>query len=207
MGFNKGSRRAAFSLTGVTNVTAMYGWWLRAVLLSSYHDPMLIRSESGTDQTTIAEINRLAFGGDHEVELIDRLRAEGQVLSSLLAVDAYDRILGHILFSRVVVHTRAGDVPVASLGPMCVLPQMQRHGIGSALVRHGIKACRRLGEAAVIVVGHPRFYPEMGFSRHVVEHLESPFAGEAFMGLELVPGSLSAIRGEVIYPAAFAVFA
>lgn len=185
----------------------MYGWCLQRVLLPRYHDAMLIRSESVRDHTAIANINRLAFAREQEVELIDRLRAEGLVLSSLLAVDAGDRMLGHIVFSRAVIHTNAGDVPVASLGPMCVLPEKQRHGIGSALVRHGIKACHRLGETAIIVVGHPKFYPEMGFSRHVVEHLQSSFAGEAFMGLELVPGALSMIRGEVVYPTAFAVFA
>lgn len=166
---------------------------------------MLIRNESGADHNAVAELNRLAFGGEQEAELIDRLRAENLALISLLAVDAYDHILGHILFSRVMIHTTAGDVPVASLAPMCVLPEMQRHGIGSALVRHGIHACRRAGESAIIVVGHPKFYPEMGFSRDVVQHLASPYTGEAFMGLELVPGALSSIRGEVVYPSSYAV--
>jgi putative acetyltransferase len=207
MGLREGSRELPFRLQALLRFKAMYGRRLRRVLPSGYYVAMLVRNESGADLTTIAEINRLAFGGEQEVEVIDRLRTEGLVISSLLAVDAYDHILGHILFSRVTVHSRAGDIPVASLGPMCVLPQMQRHGIGSALVRHGIKACRKLGETAIIVVGHPEFYREMGFSRQVVEHLESPFAGEAFMGLELAPGSLLRIHGEVVYPAAFAVFA
>ncbi len=185
----------------------MYARQLQGELLSGYDVAMLIRNESGADRAEIAALNRAAFGGEHEVELIERLRGEGLVLSALLAVDAHDRILGHILFSRIVIHTSAGEVPVASIGPISVQPEMRRHGIGSALVRHGVKACRRLGETAVIVVGHPSFYSEMGFTRQVVEQLKSPFAGEAFMGLELVPGALSTIRGEVVYPAAFAVFA
>lgn len=135
---------------------------------------------------------------------MERLRAEGKVLSSLLAVDASDRILGHILFSRTVIQTSTGEIAVASIASICVLPDMRRHGIGSALVRHGIKACRRMGETAVVVVGNPSFYPEMGFSRNVVKHLESPVAGESFMGLELVPGALSTVRGEVADPAALA---
>ncbi len=168
---------------------------------------MLIRRDTGADRDAIAALSRAAFGGEQELELIDRLRAEGLVLSSLLAVDASDKILGHILFSRTVIHTPTGDVAVALIGSICVLPEMRRRGIGSALVRHGIKACRCMGEAAVVVVGNPSFYPEMGFSREVVEHLESPVAGESFMGLELVPGALSTVRGEVEYPAAFAAFA
>ncbi len=168
---------------------------------------MLIRNETGADHKAVADLNRLAFGGGQEAELIERLRAEKLVLASLLAVDAYDHILGHVLFSRVHISTSTGNLSVASLGPMCVTPAMQRHGIGSALVRHGIRVCRRMGEVAIIVVGHPEFYPEMAFSREVVRHLESPYAGEAFMGLELVPGALTSIQGEVVYPAAFAVFA
>lgn len=168
---------------------------------------MLIRNETSADHFRVAEINRVAFGGEHEVELLNHLREPKLLIASLVAVDAQDHILGHILFSRVLIHTRAGDVPVASLAPMAVVPEMQRRGIGSALVRHGIKACRRAGESAIIVVGRPEFYPDLGFSHEVVRHLESPFAGEAFMGLDLVPGALSAIKGEVVYPAAFAVFA
>lgn len=185
----------------------MYGRWLSDEAQSGYHGLMLIRNESGADHVVIAELNRRAFGGDLESELIDRLRAEKLVLASLVAVDAYDHILGHILFSRATIQTRNGETPVASLGPMCVEPEVQRHGIGSALVRHGIRACRRIGESAVIVVGHPNFYAENGFLRDVVRHLQSPYAVEAFMGMELVPGSLAQINGEVTYPAAFAVFA
>jgi putative acetyltransferase len=194
----------------------MYGRLLQPEQLSGYDGVMLIRSETGADHAVIAELNRRAFGGELEAELIDRLRAEKLVLSSLVSVDAYDRILGHILFSRVIIQTKpqptkgtlsAPPVAVASLGPMCVAPEMQRHGIGSALVRHGIRACRRMDQDAIIVVGHPTFCSEMGFTREVVRHLESPYAGEAFMGLELVPGALSSIRGQVVYPSAFAVFA
>ncbi len=185
----------------------MYGRRLLADTQSGYDGIMLIRNESGADHVVIAELNRRAFGGNLESELIDRLRADKLVLASLVAVDAYDHILGHILFSRVMVQTRKGEIPVASLAPMCVEPEVQRHGIGSALVRHGIRACRRLGESAIIVVGHPNFYAENGFSRDIVRHLQSPYAGEAFMGLELVPGSLTQLGGEVVYPAAFAVFA
>ncbi len=191
----------------VTKVKGMYGRWLPSDTRSGYHGLMLIRNESGADHALIAELNRRAFGGDLESELIDRLRAEKLVLASLVAVDAYDHILGHILFSRARVQTNKGEVPVASLGPMCVDPQVQRHGIGSALVRHGIRACRRLDESATIVVGNPNFYAENGFSHDVVKHLQSPYAGEAFMGMELVPGSLTQLSGEVMYPAAFAVFA
>jgi len=168
---------------------------------------MLIRSEVPADHVRVAEITRLAFGGHQEARLLDRLRDPSLLIASLVSVDARDQIFGHVLFSRVFVHSASGEIPVASLAPMSVLPAMQRHGIGSALVRHGIRACRRAGEAAIIVVGHPEFYSEFGFSYEMVRHLASPYAGKAFMGLELVPGALTGIKGEVVYPETFAAFA
>jgi putative acetyltransferase len=93
---------------------------------------------------------------------------------------------------------------VASLAPMAVLPALQRHGIGSRLVREGIEACRRAGYPAIIVVGHPGYYPRFGFSHCVVAHLANPFsAGEAFMGLELAPRALTSAAGRIVYPSPF----
>jgi putative acetyltransferase len=56
----------------------------------------------------------------------------------------------------------------------------------------------------VIVLGHPAYYPRFGFSAKLAEPLASPYAGEAFMALELVPGALAGVSGEVRYPPPFA---
>lgn len=72
------------------------------------------------------------------------------------------------------------------------------------LVERGIEACRRAQYGAVIVVGHSSYYPRFGFSHALVARLENPFAtGDAFMGLELMPRSLSSIEGRIVYPEAF----
>ena len=81
----------------------------------------------------------------------------------------------------------------------------QRRGIGSALVRAGLDAVREAGYRAVIVLGHPEYYPRFGFSPELAEKLASAFSGNAFMALELVPGALRGTRGKVTYPAAFGV--
>jgi putative acetyltransferase len=165
---------------------------------------MLIREETPADYAAIAEVNRLAFEGDVEAALIGQLRSSGTFIASLVALDEHGRVVGHILFSRVRLAGPAGaDTPLASLAPMAVLPSLQRRGIGSLLVRRGIDSCRRAGETAIIVVGHPTYYPRFGFSAGLVAHLQNPYAGEAFMGLELTPGALSNLRGRVVYPAAF----
>ena len=85
---------------------------------------------------------------------------------------------------------------------MAVAPGRQRSGIGSALVRAGLDQARRQHWQAVIVLGHPHFYPRFGFSAAVAAHFEAPFRGEAFMALELAPGALAG-RGRVTYPVAF----
>ena len=149
-----------------------------------------------------------AFDSPLEATLVERLRDDGLVIASLLAVDDTRRVLGHILFSPVTIVTGTGDqTQVASLAPMSVLPSHQRRGIGSMLVERGIQACRQVHSRAVVVVGHTNYYPRFGFSHALVSRLANPFAaGDAFMGLELDRGALSDMDGTVVYPKAFKVF-
>jgi putative acetyltransferase len=86
---------------------------------------------------------------------------------------------------------------------MAVIPARQRQGIGSRLVEEALAAARRLEADAVIVLGHPEFYPRFGFSAEKAAHLTAPFSGESFMALELTPGSLAGAPGNVRYPQAF----
>jgi putative acetyltransferase len=88
---------------------------------------------------------------------------------------------------------------------MCVRGDRQRRGTGSALVRAGLDAVGKAGYQAVIVLGHPEYYSRFGFSSELAEKLASPFPGNAFMALELMPGALRGTHGKVTYPAAFAV--
>jgi putative acetyltransferase len=165
---------------------------------------MLIRPESVQDHAAVAGVNHAAFGGQVEAKLVERLRGDGLVIVSLVAVDDSGQVAGHILFSPVAVVAATGEIQVASLAPMAVLPSHQRRGIGSMLVEHGIEACRRYGYDAIIVVGHPAYYPRFGFSHALVARLQNPFAADdAFMGLELVRGSLSGVEGKIVYPSAF----
>jgi putative acetyltransferase len=82
----------------------------------------------------------------------------------------------------------------------------QRRGIGSLLVREGLGTCRDAGHRIVVVLGHPEFYPRFGFSAKMAEPLKSPYSGPEFMAVELVPGALEGVEGEVRYPPPFAGF-
>jgi putative acetyltransferase len=89
---------------------------------------------------------------------------------------------------------------------MAVLPERQRSGIGSALVGRGLDECRARGERIVIVVGHPEYYPRFGFSDVLARPLRSAYSGgRAWMAIELEPGALGQVEGDVKYPPAFDV--
>jgi putative acetyltransferase len=140
-----------------------------------------------------------AFGREDEALIVVGVRADGVALVELVAEEE-GRIVGHILFSRMRC-----DPPrfVAGLGPVAVSPEIQNRGIGGDLCRAGIDAVRALGAEAVILLGHPTYYPRFGFSHALAAPLASPFAGrEAFMGLELKPGALTPPL-KVDFPAAF----
>ena len=165
---------------------------------------MHIRPEEPDDAPAVATLNREAFGGDDEVEIIERLRADRLVAVSLVAIEDAS-LVGHILFSDLAVELDDRPVRSVALAPMCVRGDRQRQGIGSAMVRAGLDAVRDAGYTAVVVLGHPEYYPRFGFSADLAAKLASPFAGQAFMALELVPGALDGTRGSVTYPPAFGI--
>lgn len=167
---------------------------------------IVIRPETEQDRQAIWNVNRAAFESDAEANLVDALRDSGYVEVSLIAkVDG--EIVGHILFSRLPVVTRVGTVDALSLAPMAVLPGYQRRGIGSKLVEAGLEACREKGHKIILVLGHPEFYPRFGFSAELARLLESPFGGEeAWMAMELAPGALAGVEGQIEYPSPFGQF-
>jgi putative acetyltransferase len=164
--------------------------------------PAHVRHEVPADQGAIRAINEGAFGGSEEADLIEALRAEGAVLLSLVA-EHKGRLAGHVLFSRMFIDTAAGPLDAVALAPVAVLPALQHLGIGAALIRAGLEALSARGERIVLVVGHPTYYPRFGFSADLARPLDSPFAGDAFMALELIAGALEGVRGKVRYAKAF----
>jgi putative acetyltransferase len=168
----------------------------------------LIREEIADDYEAVRELNRTAFEGESVAQLVDRLRSDGAVVVSLVAVEE-NNIVGHILFSDLLIVTGQADLHAVSLAPMAVAPQFQRQGIGTALVRQGLAVCRERGKSIVVVLGHPAYYPRFGFSAELAKSLRGPYAGNAWMALELIPGALAGVRGTVSvrYSRAFDGFA
>jgi putative acetyltransferase len=166
---------------------------------------MEIRREQPEDRAEVRRVNQRAFAQPDEANLVDALRSADAVTLSLVAVDG-GKVVGHILFSPVAVQSPQGDFSAIGLGPMAVLPESQKSGVGSQLVRVGLAELARLGHAVVIVLGHPDYYPRFGFVRAstcgIRWELEAP--DEAFMVLELKPGALAGRGGIVRYRPEFA---
>jgi putative acetyltransferase len=161
-----------------------------------------VRPENPGDREAVREVNRRAFGREDEARLVDALRGGGYARLSLVA-EGGGRVVGHVLFSDLPILTQTGTLHALALAPIAVLPARQRQGIGSRLVREGLRACADAGHRVVVVLGHPDYYPRFGFSAQLAERLKAPFFGPTFMALELVPGALAGVAGEVRYPPPF----
>lgn len=160
-----------------------------------------IREEQPGDRTAIRNLTTLAFGGPYEAQIIDALRSACPGLVSLVAVeDGY--IVGHILFSPVTVKGTNDIISGMGLGPMAVVPEYQRRGIGTNLVRHGIARLREDGCPFVVVLGHPDYYPRFGFVPASLYGLASQWEGvpdEAFMVIIIDEASMNGAHGVVRY--------
>ena len=113
------------------------------------------------DVSGIDEVHRAAFTGPVEADLVHALRADaGWVPAlSLVAEDAGGRLVGHVVCTEGAV----GVTPVVGLGPIGVLPAVQRTGVGSALMHAVIAAADALTYPLVALLGHLDYYPQFGF--------------------------------------------
>ncbi len=164
---------------------------------------MLVRTEEDNDRDAVYAVNADAFKTSAEADLVDALRAQAQPIVSLVA-EENGAVVGHIMFSPVSLSGHP-HLKVMGLAPMAVTRERQRKGVGSALVRAGLAQCRHLGYTAVVVLGHPEYYPRFGFlpsSRFGID-CEYDVPEEVFMATELHPDALSGKTGRVKYHAAF----
>ena len=164
---------------------------------------MQIRTEKVTDETATRSVNTSAFETPSEANLVDALRVQATPVVSLVA-EENDIVVGHIMFSPVTLSGHP-ELKAIGLAPMAVIPEFQRTGIGSTLVRAGLEQCKQLGFVAVVVLGHPEFYPRFGFSPSSRFGINSEYdvPENAFMVLEIRPGALTGVNGTVKYHNAF----
>ncbi len=169
---------------------------------------MIVRPETAADHEAVAAVVTAAFGQPAEARLVELIRASEDHLPELSLVAEVDgEVVGHILFSPVSVEDRSSGSSTAALAlaPMAVAPEHQGRGVGSALVAAGLERAATRPEAAVIVLGHPGYYPRFGFERARAYGIEPPWPDvpdDAFLVLPL-PAYTERCRGVVVYPPPF----
>jgi putative acetyltransferase len=125
-----------------------------------------IRSEIAADEAAISSLITAAFleaghSGGNEAKIVDTLREASSLTVSLVATEN-GRVVGHVAFSPVTVDDRSGGW--FGLGPVAVVPDRQRDGIGSALIEAGLAQLRFQGASGCVVLGEPAYYRRFGFT-------------------------------------------
>lgn len=169
---------------------------------------MVIRREEARDEGAIYEVVKNAFataehtdGNEHD--LVNALRKGRAYIPELSLVAEIDgKIVGHILFTRAEV----GDAAVLALAPLSVLPEYQRQGVGTALIREGHRLARELGYGYSIVLGSETYYPRMGYLPADTFGIQAPFDVPRgnYMVCKLAD-SASAVQGTVRYAKEFGI--
>ena len=160
-----------------------------------------IRFELPKDIDEVRLLNDKAFGQPEEGRIVDKLRKSCNGILSLVAI-SNNKIVGHILFSPVTIETQRGVIEGMGLAPMAVLPELQNHGIGSKLVKEGLRIINNTTCPYVIVLGHEKYYPRFGFQRASKYGLKSQWEGvpdEAFMAMILNDSVMKGVSGIVRY--------
>lgn len=147
-----------------------------------------VRPERGGDEQAIRKVHLAAFPTPAEADLVSMLRDDCDSVISLVATDG-DQILGHVMLSRMRVEADGRSFRALGLGPVAVLPERQRTGVGGALITEAIRQAEERGEELVFVLGEPDYYGRFGFWTEAAAPFASPYAGPYFMakafGVEL----------------------
>jgi putative acetyltransferase len=143
-----------------------------------------IRNETNADVKSIAEVTLEAFKSleqsNHTEQFIIAELRRNKALTLSLVAEAEGRVIGHIAFSPLGISD--GTLGWYGLGPVSVLPEFQRQGIGKALIREGLERLKAMQAKGCCLVGHPGYYPQFGFLNTRQLHLEGVPA-EVFFAL------------------------
>ena len=204
------ARRAGLRVVAVPNPITAYGTFDGASLtLASLAEMPLedllnkialdIRQENSADIPGIRLVEQQAFQREAEANLVDLCRQRGKIILSLVAARMAD-IAGHILFTPVTLEPPREALQGLGLGPIAVLPEFQRIGIGSRLMHAGLELCRERGYDFIVLLGDPHYYSRFGFKPARGFGLSSDYGdGDEFQVLELRRGVLAGVSGKVQY--------
>ena len=170
-----------------------------------------VRQEEERDYDAVFDLIEKAFSGfelsDHKEQfLVQRLRKSSSFVPELSLVAEYEnKIVGHILLTKIKIKNKQNEFQSLSLAPLAVLPEYQKRGIGGKLIEQAHKNAVKAGFGSVIVVGHAGYYPKFGYQPTNKFGIQLSFdvPQENLMALELVKNSLKNVNGTVEFPEEF----
>jgi putative acetyltransferase len=158
-----------------------------------------VRPEIAEDIPAIYRVEEAAFGRTSEADLVDLCRTHGKAVLSMVAVEG-KQVTGHLLFTPVTLDPPHPGWHGLGIGPVAVLPEFQRMGIGSRLMSIGLEICRKQGYDFIVLLGDPAYYRHFGFIPGREFGLSSDYGdGDNFQARELTPGVLRGAKAVVKY--------
>jgi len=169
---------------------------------------LTFRLETPADYHAVEEMTRDAFwtfwGESQKIcdehILVNKLRKAGAFVPELNYLVEFDgKLAGHIIYTKSWIESENGEkTETLTFGPLTVAPEYQSKGIGQALMKHSFAEAKRLGYRAVLIFGHPNYYPRVGFRRASEFGITTPDGSsfDAFMVYLLYDGALDGIQGK-----------
>jgi predicted N-acetyltransferase YhbS len=171
-----------------------------------------IRSEERRDYKAVEKITREAFYNENDFSekgfgcsehfMVNQLRRKDGIMSLDFIAEVNNEIVGHVIYSEAYVETleTKEKIDVITFGPLSVKPKYQNLGIGSKLMVYSLAEAKKQGYGAIIIYGHPNYYPRFGFVNaekyNITTNEGKNF--DAFMAMELIPGYFDNIKGRLI---------
>jgi putative acetyltransferase len=156
---------------------------------------------SAADTDAVLSVERAAFAREDEAELVAALLQDHTAQPSLSLLAFWEnKPAGHVLFTRVVLAGPSRQVPASILAPLAVVPELQRQGVGRALIEHGANLLAASGTQLLFVLGDPAYYTRCGFTPAVPHGLRAPYPivpEEAWMVRPLAPNILGSVTGVI----------
>jgi putative acetyltransferase len=180
--------------------------WIRASLTARKNGAVIVRPETPTDYEEIRALVTVTMGAN-DAELVDLIRGSENYIPDLALVAEHSgRVVGYALFSYVTLKG-LGQRSVLALAPLCVRPERQRQGVGTALLCAGLDWADAHGAPLVTVLGHPDYYRRFGFEPSRQFDIE-PASHDIPEGVFMVKPLSSyghGFKGRIVYPPAFDV--
>jgi len=175
---------------------------------------IIIRQETPKDHSWVIELTAKAFEtmpfseGDED-KLVENLRKASSFIPELsLVAELNGQVVGHILYTPMIIDNGQQQYQSLVLGPVSVLPEFQKMGIGGMLIIAGHQKAKELRFQSVILIGHPEYYPRFGYKPAsgfgIKTQIPLP-SDDVFMAVELTEGALTGVSGMVIFPPEFGV--